>query len=351
MSASYGSLVNSVSLYVDTSDRIHRGNDVNLQINPPLHIGDIPGASYKVTLTEFFMHRPTYTVDATNDAFSIRTLNTLQPPGAPPNALAAAVGLTMLQGNKRSVHAIADAFATALRAQLNAEGRNVTGFVVNSPAVDETEESTGTMLLDVTFTIGVGGHNLNELLIQLFDTSDAYILLGGDRVADDSVQSSLTVDLLIPNTIRIRGRYPMQLTSLKHVYVRTDLTNTSLQSSSLNGVRAPSTHTINSNILAKIPMELRDVSYAAFYDEFFITLPQHTISSIRLFLTDHKGRPLAMLGANHATTGPMHFTATLRIDTIMRTPPGTLKTRPIPKTVPTSKLGPFYATNDMLHDE
>ena len=155
----------------------------------------------------------------------------------------------------------------------------------------------------------------------------------------------------------------MQRTSFPHLYVRTDLRNTSIESSSLSGaLGSTSTHTISSNILAKIPMSYEYIQYAQpGIDEFFMYLPQRTISSMKLFLTDHKGRPLgrqagsgsntaAGTGAKQSTAGPMHFSATIRIDTIQRMPPGHLKTPSIPRSVPASKVGPGYLLGEIIRD-
>ena len=68
MSTSYCTLINSVNLYVDTSDSIHKGDDITLQLGgQALHAPD--GATFKLTLTEFTMHRPTYTIDDNNNKF------------------------------------------------------------------------------------------------------------------------------------------------------------------------------------------------------------------------------------------------------------------------------------------
>ena len=345
MSASHGTVINSINLFVDTSDRIHAGDDCRLQVTPPLHIGDIPGASYKLTLTEFSMQRPNYTIDDTNNAFRvIKTTTGANPPVAVVNA-------EIPPGNVTERRGTATAFGLQLQAALGGNG-----FIVDNPQEQEDAEFTpgvGTLLLNVRVTFPAL-IPFDSAIVQVFDDSDSYLLLGGDRVADGSVDKSFEivpgVDVDGVHFLRVVGRYPMQKTSLKHIYMRTDLKNTNLQSSSLNGAQAPSTHTTNSNILAKFPMAFEQINYASpGQDEFFIFLPQHTISSLRLYLTDHRNRPLARNGPNQATSGPMHFTATVRIDTLMRTPPAQLKTRPIPKTVPTRNLGPFYVTNDLLN--
>ena len=95
-------------------------------------------------------------------------------------------------------------------------------------------------------------------------------------------------------------------------------------------------------------------------DEFFVYLPQKSISSMKFFLTDHKGRPLGRMagsssktasgsGVGQSTTGPMHFTATLRIDTVQRSQPNTLKTNPISRPIAGRNLGPGYVQKEFLH--
>ena len=233
MSASHGTVINSINLFVDTSDRIHEGDDCRLQITPPLHIGDIPGASYKLTLTEFSMQRPNYTIDVTNNAFRVtKTTANAVPPEAVVNA-------EIPPGNVTERNGIATAFAKELRIALGGNG-----FIVDNPQEQEDAEFTpgvGTLLLNVRVNFP-GPLPFDSAIVQVFDDSDSYLLLGGDRVADGSVDDSFRVVPGVDNGVhflRVVGRYPMQKTSLKHIYMRTDLKNTNLQSSSLNGAQAP----------------------------------------------------------------------------------------------------------------
>ena len=152
----------------------------------------------------------------------------------------------------------------------------------------------------------------------------------------------------------------MHLTSMPHVYLRTDLRNTSIESASLAGIGQSSTHTVSSNILAKIPVSFDYINYVApGTDEFFIYLPQKNIPSIRLFLTDHKGRRLgrsinstnsltaAGSGTKQSSIGPLSFTATLRIDSVQRSQPNTIQTPGLPRSIPGRKLGPGFVTSEM----
>jgi len=341
---SYGTLVNSLNLYIDSSDKIHNGDDINLQLQgQALHCSD--GQNFKVVLTEFNMQRSTYTIDSSNNIFNIKQHLTGQ---ANPGNIE---DITITAKNYKTVEDIASEFSLQLSTAIGAQqgGTNIaTPATITSPLTDEDPSKNGTMLLDVTLNFS-SAHGLQDLIIQFDENvSDAYILLGGDRVDPNTNNNSLDATILNTTSIRVQGRYPMQLTSLPHLYVRTDLHNTAIQSSSLNGTGS-STHTISSNILAKIPMSFSQINYAApGIDEFFMYLPQRTISSLRLTLTDHKNRALGRVGNNQGKTGPLFFTATIRVDVIQRTPPNTLKSTPIPRSIPGSKLGPGFLRDELM---
>ena len=81
------------------------------------------------------------------------------------------------------------------------------------------------------------------------------------------------------------------------------------------------------------------------HDEFFVYLPQKSLSSLRLFLTDSKGRPLGRIanstsktaagsGTAQSTKGNLHFSATLRLDTMQKQHPNTIRTQKEPQTIP-----------------
>jgi hypothetical protein len=81
------------------------------------------------------------------------------------------------------------------------------------------------------------------------------------------------------------------------------------------------------------------------HDEFFVNLTQRSITSLRLFLTDSKGRPLcrpsnstskttAGTGTKQSTRGNLNFNCTIRIDVIQKMHPHYLNTPPTPQPIP-----------------
>ena len=186
---------------------------------------------------------------------------------------------------------------------------------------------------------------------------DSFALLGGNRIDDAaSTESSFTCTVLNATTLRLVALYPAQRSTETHLYVRTDVNNNNIETASLSAATGPyQTHTLTSNILAKIPL---DVEFCAFssssaVDEFYVNLRQKEISTLRLFLTDSKGRKLgrnsesaasqtaAGTGSAQSTRGNLFFSATLRIDVIRRMQVNELQSAPIPRPIPSRRIGPL----------
>jgi hypothetical protein len=233
-------------------------------------------------------------------------------------------------------------------------------------------------LLDVTIEFQ-NTHLLTELYISCQSAAgESYLLLGGERGDDatDTSHNSFILDLAptVPSDagagkcVRIRGYYPMQLTSEPHVYLRTTLGQNGLESAVLSkDAVSYNTEIIGSDILAKIPRNLESFTYNAngSSEDFFIYYQQRKLNQIRLYLTDSKGRPIGrpgvadsiaaiasgtaaglegtspsipplttdkitFVGINQNTQGNMYFTTTLKIEIIKKSAPQLLDTQPPP---------------------
>jgi len=233
-------------------------------------------------------------------------------------------------------------------------------------------------LLDVTVEFQ-HPHTLTELLISCQSAAgESYLLLGGERGDDSTIltHTSFNIDLAptVPDPaattkqIRIRGYFPMQLTTEPHVYLRTTLGQNGLESAILaRDSVSYNTEIVGSDILAKIPRNLDSFAYNAngSSEDFFIYYQQRKLNQIRLYLTDSKGRPigrpgmadtLAVFGSgtaagleatppsipplstdrttfassNQNTQGNMYFTATIKIEVIKKSTPQLLETQPPP---------------------
>jgi hypothetical protein len=247
-----------------------------------------------------------------------------------------------------------------------------------SPSVPIQTGRPDKKLLDVTIEFQ-NAHTLTELLISCQSaTGESYLLLGGERGDDSNVltHNSFQVDLAptVPDPaattkqIRIRGYFPMQLTTEPHVYLRTTLGQNGLESAILaRDAVTYNTEIVGSDILAKIPRNLDSFVYNAngSSEDFFIYYQQRKLNQIRLYLTDSKGRPIGRAGmadtlsvfgsgtaagaegtapsipplstdrttfasSNQNTQGNMYFTATIKIEVIKKSTPQLLETQPPP---------------------
>ena len=233
-------------------------------------------------------------------------------------------------------------------------------------------------LLDVTIEFQAA-HLLTSLYISCQTANgESYLLLGGERGdnSSDISHNSFLIDLAptVPSDatagrcVRIRGYFPMQLTSEPHVYLRTTLGQNGLESAILaRDDTNYNSEIIGSDILAKIPRNLDSFSYEAngSSEDFFIYYQQRKLNQIRLYLTDSKGRPIGRAGVTDAqfnfgtgtaaglestppsipplttdrttfvkttqnTQGNMYFTSTLKIQIIKKSAPQLLETPMIP---------------------
>jgi len=233
-------------------------------------------------------------------------------------------------------------------------------------------------LLDVTIEFQFA-HLLTDLYISCQTANgESYLLLGGERGDDstDTSHNSFLIDLAptIPSDagagkcVRVRGYFPMQLTSEPHVYLRTTLGQNGLESAILaRDDTNYNSEIIGSDILAKIPRNLDSFAYNANgnTEDFFIYYQQRKLNQIRLYLTDSKGRPIGRAGVTDAqfnfgtgtaaglestppsipplttdrttfvkttqnTQGNMYFTSTLKIQIIKKSSPQLLETPMIP---------------------
>jgi hypothetical protein len=195
-------------------------------------------------------------------------------------------------------------------------------------------DNTGNRLLDITYQIvGTAGephaHGIESLRIQcLSSQGDNYCILGGlrqDSTSDISFNSFI-VDLSAsdpfaqPNAttgvftdvsnntrIRVRGYFPMQRMTDPYVYLRCKsqqsggLEMTVLADSLL---ASNSSDITSSDILAKLKRDVEFITYDnSAGDEYFVNLQQKKVSSLQLYLTDSKNRPLGRSRLD-STTNP-----------------------------------------------
>ena len=402
--------VNSFNLYIDSErsnivgDKQSRGDNVHYNFEGNT-VEARDGEIMKLSLVDFHMPNNFYNVEIKNSLARIR----LAAPVTVANGLLAHNYTIIERGNYYDVQDIATNFAfqvaTIVKTLVVACG-NIHRIVNNSlvtqttalvptnasplrgvyPLISDVSTSTPLQagrpdkkLLDVTINFQ-NPHTLTNLYISCQSAAgESYLLLGGERGDNslDTSHNSFLIDLAPTvgigadpsNTcIRIRGYFPMQLTSEPHVYLRTTLGQNGLESAVLSkDATSYNTEIIGSDILAKIPRNLESFSYSANggNDDFFILYQQRKLNQIRLYLTDSKGRPIGRPGVadtvaaltsgtaaglegtapsipplstdkitfvntDQNTIGNMYFTTTLKVEIIKKSTPQLLETEPPP---------------------
>jgi len=398
--------VNSFNLYIDSErsnvvgDKQSRGDNVHYNFEGNT-VEARDGEVMKISLVDFHMPNNFYNVEIKNSIARIRlkgtsaTIKTNDPH----------VYTIIERGNYYDVQDVATNFAytvgniivgldpsagTIHKITNNSLVTQTTALVPTSgangvfPLISDISTSKPLQagrpdkkLLDVTIEFQ-NAHLLTELYISCQSAAgENYLLLGGERGddANDISHNSFILDLATTfggatatKSIRIRGYYPMQLTSEPHVYLRTTLGQNGLESAVLSkDAVSYNTEIIGSDILAKIPRNLESFSYNANggNEDFFIYYQQRKLNQIRLYLTDSKGRPIGrpgvadsiaaiasgtaaglegtapsipplttekitFQGINQNTTGNMYFTTTLKIEIIKKSAPQLLDTQPPP---------------------
>jgi hypothetical protein len=400
--------VNSFNLYIDSErsnvvgDKQSRGDNVHYNFEGNT-VEARDGEVMKISLVDFHMPNNFYNVEIKNSLARIRLKGTSTAIKTNDPHLYTVIE----RGNYYDVQDIATNFAytvghiiagldpsagtihkitnnslvTQTTALVDTSGITHGVYPLISNASPSTPLQTGRpdkKLLDVTIQFQ-NAHLLSDLYISCQSaTGENYLLLGGQRGddANDISHNSFILDLAptVPsgataaNSVRVRGYYPMQLTSEPHVYLRTTLGQNGLESAILSkDAVSYNTEIIGSDILAKIPRNLESFSYNANggNEDFFIYYQQRKLNQIRLYLTDSKGRPIGrpgvadsiaaiasgtaaglegtapsipplttekitFVGINQNTTGNMYFTTTLKIEIIKKSAPQLLETQPPP---------------------
>jgi hypothetical protein len=233
---------------------------------------------------------------------------------------------------------------------------------------------------------GLVAHGITDLKIQMAPSEgDTHTILGGLRMdgpVDNDIFNSLMVDYSTnANIVTMKGYFPMFRYSEPSIYLRTNVgTNglemSVLQANAVQGGNALIADIITSDIIAKInmfgpqgPSEL--ISYNAQSDEYFVNIQQRKLTSLRLFLTDSKGRRLgrftpdndnsgtaagretepahvitpddggvpSMQSIRQNEIGNLYFTAVLKVDVVKASCPNQLETEVFPPPYPGSKSG------------
>lgn len=375
-------VINAFNLFVDSEkgqvfgDANNKGDDNHIHFeNLGIEAGD--GELIRLTLIDFTMMNNLYDIDHNNRRFTIT--------GTGSSASAFDEVIFMPIKNHRGLGSIALEFTNALAERLlvhSAANGSAAASVVNTavepaalandtePTSDGLLENTGTRLFASLMTFKNSSdvdttHNITALRIQFPEAAgELYNIMGGERkdasltgsAATEQAGLKVTLTETSSKAILVQGYYPMQRTTKPNIYLRADMANNSLMSQVLDSGNGVSTKKSvrSGNVLAKIPYNRFEnpetIRYVARADkEYFIDLYHKRLSSLRLFLTDDRGRPLGRLMTElnkntaagfqdsnaftrdtQSTLGNLFFDATIRVEIVRVRIPKYLDTIPPP---------------------
>ena len=298
-------VVNSYNIYLDTERNINAvstGDSVSLSLNQT-PITCAANQFIRLTLQAFSMYKSFTNVNPNNNIFRITN----------DGAVSAQTDLALYLpcADYLNLNTLALQFATTLGTQLAID----TGVALATPAIpiigtDALQPpSSGNTDNIIRFRLDfVGPHGLTNLQIRtLVQDGDSFEVLGTNRIRKGAgvvwaALESAEVDLApasapaAANSIIVTCLYNAQLSSQQNVYLRTDINNTNIQTSSFDAEFSDAigdSQLSSSRILGRMIINNKFVNFTTNTQlEYFVSLTTKQLTHLRLFITDSHGRDI-----------------------------------------------------------
>ena len=320
-------VVKSFNIFVDTDRGRHTGictadnyelnlSRVNIEAGKNQHI--------RLTVQNFSMFKNFTNVNQNNNKFRLVAIATN---GIP--ILDEIVELPTKDYDDRT--ALAIAVSLAIRGRLDTiQGVTTSnGNNANNPIVNDTKQIS--ILINLA-----ANHGLSQIFVLSPDTANGALndnasLLGNKKGNDENLvvpnpmdQNTLVqltdegaTSTVLNDQFALQLPFPCQLQTEQFVYLRTNLGNSNLETSSLGRVTSPITDAHHSDILGRFTIASQD--FVQFdspnNNEYFIDLKQNHLQGIKLRLTNSHNQPLPQI-ADQNKRGNLSFTCVLRCDII-----------------------------------
>ena len=313
------SIVKSFNIFLDSNKVKSGSTGDNIQFNLARNgINCEDGEQIRLNLQHFNMYRNWYNVNKYNSNLTLTNTSSA--------ATVEVNHFTIPETNYSTVGDLVNALATALLTALK-ESDDTKNPVINSKLPSTVDGNSNKM---IEIIIGSPNHGLTAGELKL--TVD----ISNDGFADDTgellgVPGSFIVTIVDDSKIKFAAHFPAQTSTEQYVYIKTDLGNQNLESSTLSNIKGGNHHSediVHSNILGKATIANDFVNYdSGNSQEYYIDLSVKHLASFRLFLTDSKNRDLPKKSNQNADLGNKKFTAVIRIDVIKRFEPQKLQTK------------------------
>jgi hypothetical protein len=336
-------ILDSFNIFVDSQQGLSgKGDDCTIQVGTAgLVLED--GQIFRMYVEQFNMYRDFFNVHGNNALFRLSTT------GA---SLSDARTGELVHQNTKTIGDNVSLFATALStsalASAIAVGSTATTCTSTfTPATTVLIDDPGTRQFTITLTFNAV-HTFTKFLVQSYeDDGDHYQMFGGNKITGtaggNTTTSSYAVSFPTTSTILIKGYYSCQRSTDAFVYVRCDLPNNSIETSSFSAATTNHISQITaSDIVCRVPIDYEFCYFSTNTGhEFVLNLSNRNINTMRFYLRDSKDRPLARRSGNTAsdfpgagtaqnTTGNLNFTMILRLERVQQYVPRYLNA-PVPQ--------------------
>ena len=305
-------IVNSYNIFVDSERNVpvsSDGSDLTLSLNQtPIHCDD--NQYIRLTLQSFSMYKSFTNVNPNNNVFRIRVdptsdLDTTKYDGTNGTGVLEDFKIALDCQNYGTRLELARQFMTKIGEfafYYTGIGRQP-GF----PNITPDNSGTGDNIISSTIVFS-NPHLLTEdnfTIRFMVEDGDIFELLGGDRLyPGDTTGVSITLDYNpdnLPNAanstkLKVTCRYNAQLSTQQNVYLRTDISNTNIQTDSFNAFNTDNKSDnllSNSKILARLIIDNEFIVFTSGTQmEFFLNLQTKNLTHMRLHITDSHGREI-----------------------------------------------------------
>jgi len=339
-------VVSSYNIFVDSERYLapnSRGDNIYLPLQQtPITCAD--NQFIRLTLQSFSMYKNFTNVNTNNDTFRYTLNQDYSGSGGQTGTINKNVALELTNQNYASLYDLAKEFGTKLASQLETHLNKTATLNTGSIKPANTTTLAGTTNNIISFEIDITAHSIAQPLVIQFKVADGDIfeLLGGDRIRNsaDTTTASITADTSNANKVVITCKFPAQLSTQQNIYLRTNVSNTNIQTESFDAGNSDVVGGDNvmggSRILGKI---IIDNEFATFTSgtqmEYFVNLLQKQVNTLQLYLTDSHGRSLPFL-AGQTTLGNASFECVIKVDIVQYMSPmnNTLNSGGVQRTIP-----------------
>jgi len=303
------------NLYLDSSSGV-KGNGRDFEVYVPSHGFTVKENEYmRFTIQSMLGYKNWTNINETNDRFVLKmTVNGVQYSDA----------LTLTHTNHPNIETLADDFGNKITAQILARAgaavQNAQNFTRSEYDVDNPNDKK----LNLSMTVPASVTALDVLFYRVAgnvnNLHDTHTLLGG-RVNETAAGNTSGLNIALNGqALTVASFYPMQRTSMTHVYLRSSLITDNYQNHHFDmGAAKHDNYLIQSTVLCKAPIHDDFFSYDDMNSSgtgFLVNAQQKSLTYMQFSLTTDKDLPLPISDNQQPVSGNTSVQIVVRMDVL-----------------------------------